>query len=90
MNIPTKSRPGFAPGSPLDTLPSLASLAAPAHAAGGDEPGRCYGVNSCKGTSLCATATNDCAGLNECKGKGVLVKPASTCLKEGGTLAEPK
>lgn len=90
MNITTKSRAGFAAAAAFVALSSLASMAAPAHAAGGDEPGRCYGVNSCKGTSLCATATNDCAGLNECKGKGVLVKPASTCLKEGGTLAEPK
>lgn len=55
-----------------------------------DEPVRCYGVNTCKGTSLCATAKNDCKGLNTCKGQGVLVKTRSDCLKEGGTLTEPK
>ncbi|KJK24416.1 hypothetical protein UB46_11085 [Burkholderiaceae bacterium 16] len=91
MKITQKSRAGFAAAAALVALSSLASMAVPAHAAGNDDaPGRCYGVNSCKGTSLCATATNDCAGLNDCKGKGVLVKPASTCLKEGGTLTEPK
>jgi uncharacterized membrane protein len=84
------SRATLATAAAFVALTSLASFAAPAHAAGNDEPGRCYGVNSCKGTSLCATASNDCAGLNECKGKGVLVKPASVCLKEGGTLTEPK
>lgn len=88
MNMTIKSRATLAAATALVALASL-SMTAPARAAG-DEPGRCYGVNSCKGTSLCATASNDCAGLNECKGKGVLVKPASVCLKEGGTLTEPK
>jgi hypothetical protein len=69
---------------------STASIAAPASTAEVEKPGRCYGVNTCKGTSLCATAKNDCKGLNECKGKGVLVKPKSECLKAGGTLTEPK
>ncbi|KDP88272.1 BufA2 family periplasmic bufferin-type metallophore [Cupriavidus basilensis] len=89
MNMTKKSRATLAAAAALVALSSL-SIMAPARAAGSDEPGRCYGVNSCKGTSLCATASNDCAGLNDCKGKGVLVKPASVCLKEGGTLAEPK
>ncbi len=74
-------------------LIALASLTtAPAHAAGADkeQPGRCYGINSCKGNSLCATAKNDCKGLNECKGQGVLVKTRTECLAAGGTLTEPK
>ncbi|WP_042877495.1 hypothetical protein [Cupriavidus necator] len=90
MTMTTKSRITFAAAAAIVALTSLSSIAAPAQAAAKDEPGRCYGVNACKGTSLCATASNDCAGLNECKGKGVLVKPASVCLKEGGTLTEPK
>jgi len=52
--------------------------------------GRCYGINTCKGTSLCATAKNDCKGLNNCKGEGVLVRTKSACLAAGGTLTEPK
>ncbi|NVM75554.1 hypothetical protein FHW83_001341 [Duganella sp. SG902] len=55
-----------------------------------DPLGRCYGINTCKGTSLCATAKNDCKGLNNCKGEGVLVKTRSACLAAGGTLTEPK
>lgn len=70
------------------------ATAAPAHAddkgSAKEGPGRCYGVNTCKGSSLCATAKNDCKGLNSCKGQGVVVKTKSECLKAGGTLTEPK
>ncbi|HEY9104577.1 hypothetical protein [Chitinimonas sp.] len=55
-----------------------------------EQPGRCYGINTCKGTSLCATAHNDCKGLNSCKGEGVLVRTKTECLNAGGTLTEPK
>jgi uncharacterized membrane protein len=84
-----KSRLSFATAAALIALGS-ASIVSPAHAAGAEQPGRCYGVNSCKGQGLCATAKNDCKGLNSCKGKGVVVKTASECLGEGGTLTEPK
>jgi hypothetical protein len=64
---------------------------APAQAANAaEQPGRCYGINTCKGTSLCATAKNDCKGLNDCKGQGVLVKTPTECKALGGTLTEPK
>lgn len=55
-----------------------------------EKPGRCYGINTCKGTSLCATAKNDCKGLNSCKGEGVLVRTKTDCLAAGGTLTEPR
>lgn len=73
-------------------LIALATTSAftPASAAGKEAPGRCYGINSCKGTSLCATATHDCKGLNNCKGEGVIVKTKSDCLAAGGTLTESK
>lgn len=90
MSMTKTSRATLATAAALVALASLSTVAVPAHAAGKDEPGRCYGVNDCKGKSLCATASNDCAGLNDCKGKGVVVKPASVCQKEGGTLTEPK
>ncbi|MGO4303275.1 MULTISPECIES: BufA2 family periplasmic bufferin-type metallophore [unclassified Cupriavidus] len=89
MSMIKKSSASIAAAAALIAMASI-SIASPAQAAGKEEPGRCYGVNSCKGTSLCATAKNDCKGLNECKGKGVLVKPKSECLKAGGTLTEPK
>jgi hypothetical protein len=95
----TTSRVSIAAASALLALASLATLTS-AHAADGSaaakkadnqEPlGRCYGINTCKGTSLCATAKNDCKGLNNCKGEGVLVKTKSACLAAGGTLTEPK
>ena len=71
-------------------LIALSGAAAHAADAPSKEPlGRCYGINTCKGTSLCATAKNDCKGLNSCKGEGVLVKTKSECLAAGGTVTEP-
>ncbi|NII55335.1 hypothetical protein [Luteibacter sp. SG786] len=94
MNIvATKSRTGFAAAAALVAL-AVASIGTPVRAADNaapkEEPGRCYGINTCKGTSLCATAKNDCKGLNTCKGQGVLVKTPSECKAAGGTLTEPK
>lgn len=89
MTVNSKSRFSIATAAALLALAS-AALAAPVHAAETDPPGRCYGVNTCKGTSLCATAKNDCKGLNSCKGEGVLVLTKSACLAKGGTLTEPK
>ncbi|WP_248806271.1 hypothetical protein [Pseudomonas sp. MWU13-2100] len=85
----TASRLSIATAAALIALAS-ASFAVSASAAEKEQPGRCYGVNSCKGESLCATAKNDCKGLNSCKGQGVIVKTPSECLKAGGTLTEAK
>ena len=89
MSIATKSRAGLAGAA---ALIALASLSAPSFAAEKvkEEPGRCYGINTCKGTSLCATAKNDCKGLNQCKGQGVLVKTPTECKALGGTRTEAK
>jgi uncharacterized membrane protein len=40
---------------------------------------KCEGVNSCKGTSACATATNSCQGQNSCKGHGFLLLSKGDC-----------
>ncbi len=40
---------------------------------------KCEGVNSCKGTSACATAHNSCQGQNKCKGQGFLQLSKSDC-----------
>ncbi|MET0534672.1 MAG: hypothetical protein ABW171_10645 [Steroidobacter sp.] len=40
---------------------------------------KCEGVNSCKGTSACGTATNSCQGQNSCKGKGYLLMTQADC-----------
>jgi hypothetical protein len=83
----TASRVGLAGAAALLALAALGT-ASPSFAADKEEPGRCYGINHCKGESLCATAHNDCKGLNECKGKGVLVKTPTECKALGGTLTE--
>ena len=94
MNIiATKSRSGLAAAAALVAL-AAASVISPVKAADQGaqqrEPVRCYGVNSCKGESLCATSKHDCKGLNDCKGQGVVVKTKAECLAARGTLTEPK
>ncbi len=84
------SRITIASAAALIALSSLAAMTTSVHAAEKEQVGRCYGINTCKGTSLCATAHNDCKGLNECKGQGVLVKTPTECKALGGTLTEPK
>ena len=50
---------------------------------------KCQGINSCKGTSKCATATTSCSGQNACKGQGwIVVASAEECTKQGGTVKE--
>ncbi len=44
----------------------------------------CWGINSCKGTSECATAFNACKGQNDCKGKGYLYATPGECAARGG------
>jgi uncharacterized membrane protein len=89
----TKSRNGFAAAAAIVAI-ALASLHSSAQAADNgvqkEQPTRCYGVNSCKGQSLCAMAKHDCKGLNDCKGQGVVVKTPSACVAAGGTLTEQK
>ena len=89
MNIRTPSRVGKAGAVALLALAAL-GMSNPSVSAEQEKPGRCYGINNCKGESLCATAKNDCKGLNDCKGQGVLVKTPSECKALGGTLTEPK
>lgn len=40
---------------------------------------KCEGVNSCKGSSACATAANACQGQNSCRSKGFLMLTAAAC-----------
>lgn len=49
-----------------------------------EKKGKCFNVNSCKGTSACATASTSCAGQNECAGKGWVKKTKTACENEGG------
>jgi uncharacterized membrane protein len=91
MSIATKSRASIAGAAALIALAG-ASLSTPSFAAekAKEEPARCYGINTCKGTSACATAKNECKGQNKCKGEGVLLKTPTECKSLGGTLSEAK
>ena len=40
---------------------------------------KCEGVNACKGSGSCATASNSCAGKNSCKGQGILMLTKAEC-----------
>jgi hypothetical protein len=87
MSFSLTSRAGLAGAAALLALSTI-GMQATAHAAQKEQPTRCYGANTCKGTSLCATAKNDCKGLNECKGQGVILKTPTECKKLGGSLTE--
>lgn len=87
MNQQLTSRVRLAGAAALLALTSV-SMTVQAQTAPKEQPGRCYGINTCKGTSLCATARNDCKGLNSCKGEGVIVKTPTECKAAGGTLTE--
>ena len=50
---------------------------------------KCSGINSCKGTSACATATSACAGQNSCKGQGWIKASAEECKTKGGKEVTP-
>jgi hypothetical protein len=54
--------------------------------AGSHSAGKCIGINSCKGTSACATATTSCAGQNSCKGEGWVKATKAECKEKGGTF----
>ena len=47
---------------------------------------KCSGINSCKGTGACATATHACAGQNSCKGQGWVKASKADCDSKGGTV----
>jgi hypothetical protein len=74
------------------TMAGAADLPAGASGAAvsADDTVHCYGVNSCKGTSDCATASHQCKGHNECKGDGFKAMAAKTCLAKGGIIADLK
>ena len=64
----------------LATAAAVMFSSAPLSAANADEAKvKCEGVNACKGTSACGTATNACAGKNACKGQGFLMLSQADC-----------
>jgi len=49
---------------------------------------KCAGINTCKGSSDCKTATSECKGHNSCKGQGWVKKTAAECKTAGGKVLE--
>jgi outer membrane biogenesis lipoprotein LolB len=47
---------------------------------------KCSGINSCKGTGACASATHACAGQNSCKGQGWVKASKADCEAKGGKI----
>jgi len=52
-------------------------------------PGKCYGVNACKGKSSCRASGHGCKSQNACKGQGFVMVTKDTCDQIGGRF-EPK
>src|SRR5476649_293793 len=73
---------------------TVASMAMSASAFAGtttisaDDTVHCAGINSCKGTSDCATAENACKGQNSCKGHGFLATKAGACFAKKGKIVD--
>jgi len=67
-------------GAAIATAAALLFSTIAAPVAGAEEAKiKCEGVNSCKGTSACATAHNSCQGQNKCKGQGFLQLSKADC-----------
>jgi hypothetical protein len=48
---------------------------------------KCTGINSCKGTSACKTASSACKGMNSCKGQGwIETTDVVSCTSKGGKV----
>ena len=63
-------------------------IAAQAAAKADEKVVHCYGINSCKGSSDCATASSACKGQNACKGQGFKALSVKACKAAGGRLTE--
>ncbi len=51
---------------------------------------KCSGINSCKGTGACKSATSSCKGMNDCKGKGWIETSEKECKAKKGTVVTEK
>jgi hypothetical protein len=61
-------------------------------AADADEQVKCFGINECKGESVCAVnkpelgIEHSCAGENDCKGKGWIKVTRADCEGQDGEV----
>ncbi len=74
------------PESKLETPPAVSSTG------GADEVIKCFGINECRGQSVCNVNKPElgiehaCAGENECRGKGWIKVARSECDEKGGEV----
>jgi hypothetical protein len=68
------------------TVPAQAESEGTEGAEGVEANVKCSGINSCKGSSACATANNACKGMNSCKGSGWLEVSKEECESKEGTI----
>ena len=78
--ITAKKTTGVAIAAAAAAMFAIAQMSASA----GEVAGKCFNVNSCKGTSACATATTSCAGQNSCAGQGWVKRTKTDCEGAGG------
>jgi hypothetical protein len=77
-------------GAMLATAVALVFAGSAVQAADSSSPSaasqvKCVGGNSCKGQSMCQSASSGCKGQNSCKGKGYVMTPtAKECVAAGG------
>jgi hypothetical protein len=90
---PETKDPGSLPNSTTGTDPgSPDSPDAGGPVASGDENVKCFGINSCKGESVCAVNKPDlgiehaCAGENACEGKGWIKVTRTECDAKSGEV----
>ena len=79
---------GLAIASAAAAIFAMGSTVSVAQAADTAPTVHCAGINSCKGTSDCATAKNECKGQIACKGQGWVSKTAAECKAAGGMVAK--
>jgi hypothetical protein len=90
INLATAAAMMAMTGAPVVAFAKHHKAAKPAAkpAAEGEVVAHCYGINTCKGTSDCATASTSCKGQNECKGQGFKAITKASCAAQGGSLTE--
>ena len=89
----TRTGVSLAATAALFAMSAMASAATPpagstGAAVGSEDTVHCYGVNSCKGTADCKTASHECKGMNSCKGQGFKAMAAGACLSKGGVIGD--
>ena len=85
MNVPKVS--GVSLALLAAALLASAPLAAE-HSA--NTPGKCFGVNACKGKSSCRSTGHSCKSQNACKGQGFVRVTKDTCDQIGGHFVPDK